>query len=66
MRDSFLHYTVMLFIVTGALLLAVEAKIYKKAQLRKETISALFAGWLQIVLGLAIYLGAWIYTRWLW
>ncbi|WP_078428026.1 CLC_0170 family protein [Alkalihalobacterium alkalinitrilicum] len=58
------HYAVILFLISGGLVLYVDVRIYKRDDLKKEKKAAKILGWLNITLGLLIFLVDWSYYIW--
>ncbi|MCM3729411.1 hypothetical protein M3226_27865 [Neobacillus cucumis] len=63
---GFLPYVIVIFIVTGLFILLVDAKMYKKAKQKKERKASLIFGWMNIALGLGLFLINWIYNHFIW
>jgi uncharacterized membrane protein len=63
---GYVNYTILLLLLTGGLILQVDVKNYKSTKLVKEKKLALVLGWLNLALGAAIFVGNWIYQRYLW
>ncbi|WP_071394684.1 CLC_0170 family protein [Bacillus tuaregi] len=66
MMLGFLGYAVLVFEVTGFLLLLEDVRAYKNAQLKKEKTTAILLGWTNISLGFLIFLSNWIYQQVSW
>ncbi|MEH7419435.1 CLC_0170 family protein [Neobacillus drentensis] len=63
---GFLPYVIVIFIVTGLFILLVDAKMYKKEKQKKEHKASLIFGWLNIALGLGLFLTNWVYNNFIW
>ncbi|MCL6453609.1 MAG: hypothetical protein K6T78_08290 [Alicyclobacillus sp.] len=55
-----------LFIITGIVLLTGDATIYRNRQMGRETKASRRLGWANVVVGVCIVIGNWVYNRWLW
>lgn len=66
MYIGYLGYVFVLFILTGSLILLIDVKAYKNANLKKERKTSLVLGWLNISLGLLLMLANWIYNKYIW
>jgi 4-hydroxybenzoate polyprenyltransferase len=60
---GYLGYIVFLFIVTGLALVFIEVKSYTKAKMNKEGKISKRVGWLNILMGLCIWIGYWFYSN---
>lgn len=63
---TFNNYTVLLLLISGLLVLVFDVKIYTKANWLREKKGAVFAGWLNICLGILSYFGYLLYEKWFW
>ncbi|MDF2725932.1 MAG: hypothetical protein K0Q59_5610 [Paenibacillus sp.] len=64
---GYLNYITMLFLATGAFTLWVDIGHYKKDKgLEKERKVAVFSGWMNISLGVLMFIGSWLYKRYVW
>jgi len=63
---GYLNYTVSLLIVTGILILFFDVKGYKLENMKKEAKVSKYLGWVNVVLGLAVLIGNWVYHKWGW
>lgn len=64
---GYLNYIIWLFLASGAYMLWVDAKHYKADPgMEKERKTAVFSGWLNLVLGVIVMIGSWVYKRYLW
>ncbi|WP_160725916.1 CLC_0170 family protein [Bacillus sp. USDA818B3_A] len=63
---GFLPYAIAIFIATGLFILLVDANMYKKAKQKREHKASLILSWMNIVLGLGLFLANWIYNNFLW
>ncbi len=61
---GYLHYLVVLFLVTGALLLRVDMRMYQLMKLPKEQKVTRWLGWINLTFGLVIWIGKWLLGRW--
>lgn len=59
-------YVVLLLLITGILILFFDVKRYEAAKMNKEKRGARFAGWLNICLGIILFIGYWVYEKWFW
>lgn len=63
---GFLPYVVTIFLATGLFILLIDVKIYKKAGQKKEQKATLILGWINILMGLGVFLTNWIYNNYIW
>ncbi|CAM4013127.1 CLC_0170 family protein [Lederbergia lenta] len=63
---GYLYYIIGLMIVTGMFMLILDVKRYKKDKMNKEHKFAKFLGWMYVVLASTLFLGNWVYQKWLW
>lgn len=63
---SYLNYAVPLWLFAGCALLWVESKVYEQAGMPREQHVARLLGWLNIVLGIALFVCNWAFKKWLW
>lgn len=63
---GYINYLVTLFIVSGYLLLKVDAPLYKNGSMEREKKYAKFLGWSNIALGLIIFVANWVYENFFW
>lgn len=64
---GYLNYIVILFLATGAFTLAVDIAHYNKDKgMNRERKVALFSGWMNVVLGVLMLIGSWLYKRYIW
>jgi hypothetical protein len=61
---GYLSYIGILLVGTGGLILRFDVPIYRRDRLQKETKVAHSLGWLNLVLGVLVFLGQWVYTWW--
>ncbi|XEC92900.1 CLC_0170 family protein [Paenibacillus tarimensis] len=57
-------FLVLQFIVTGMLIIRFDTKRYTISNMHKERRTARFLGWLNVVLGVAIFAANWVYRQW--
>ncbi|MBW8349469.1 hypothetical protein K0H71_08435 [Bacillus sp. IITD106] len=62
----YIFYFIVLLIGTGIFILMIDVKTFKKIQMKKEKMFALFLGWTNILAGVFLYLGYWVYQNWFW
>jgi hypothetical protein len=64
---GYLNYIIVLFLATGAFGLLIDLKHYSKEKgMEKERKVALFSGWMNVVLGVLMMIGSWLYKRYIW
>ncbi|MBT2659232.1 hypothetical protein J7E81_29220 [Bacillus sp. ISL-18] len=63
---GFLPYVIGIFIGSGLFVLLVDAKMYKKEKQKKEQKASLIFGWMNLAIGLGIFLANWIYNNFIW
>jgi hypothetical protein len=63
---GFLPYVVVIFLVTGLFNLLIDAKTYKKGGQKKEQKASLILGWVNLGLGLGLFLANWVYNNFIW
>ena len=63
---GFLPYVTVFLIVTGLFIILVDAKMYKKAKQKKEQKASIIFGWMNITIGLGVFLANWIYNKFIW
>lgn len=59
-------YVIVLFFLTGALILITDVKAYKNAELKKEQKVAMFLGWINVSMGFMLMVGNWVYKYFVW
>ncbi|WP_309123391.1 CLC_0170 family protein [Paenibacillus sp.] len=64
-ETGYFLYVVFLFLSTGALILTVDAKRYKTSNLRREGKYAFFMGWFNVLAGIALWGGNWVYSTYI-
>jgi len=62
-ETGFFQYVVFLFLVTGATILAIDARLYKNARMRREGKYAFFLGWINLAAGVVAWAGNWAYSK---
>lgn len=64
---GYLNYITILFFATGVFTLWVDIGHYNKDKgLEKERKVAIFSGWMNITLGVLMFVGSWLYKRYIW
>jgi len=63
---GYTNFIVFLFLLTGAFALRYDVSIYKKAGMMKEWKGARMAGYTNLVLGVLVFVGYYIYKKWFW
>jgi uncharacterized membrane protein len=61
---SYINYLVLLFVITGILILVIDAKAYKQKQQSKEEKLSRVLGWSNIVLSVVVFIGNWALQKW--
>lgn len=62
----FITWAGVMFLVAGAFLLGIDANSYAVKRLVREARSATLLGWVNVCLGIASFVGNWIYSKWFW
>jgi hypothetical protein len=60
-QDGILFITVLLFVFSGVMALVLDVKILKRDKLDREKKTAYVFGWINVSLGLMVYVGFWVY-----
>ncbi|MBS4214341.1 MULTISPECIES: CLC_0170 family protein [Neobacillus] len=63
---GYMVYVIILFGLSGFMLLLTDAKKYKKAAQKKEQKVSLILGWINISIGIGLILFNWIYQNLVW
>lgn len=63
---SSVFYVVLLFVLTGLLILLIDIKGYRNKKLTKERKVARALGWLNLSVGTLAFVANWIYRQWFW
>jgi uncharacterized membrane protein len=64
---TYVYYTVSLLLITGILVLVFDTKRYDtRAKNYKVQKGASILGWLNISLGIVLFIGYWVYDKWFW
>jgi len=63
---GFLPYVIVILILTGLFIILVDAKMFKKAKQKKEQKASMIFGWMNIAIGLGVFLANWIYNHFFW
>ncbi len=58
---GYMNYIIVLLLLTGGLILLFDVRDYAASGMFKEKQSALFMGWGNIVLGILLFIGNWVY-----
>ncbi len=61
---GYTYYAVILFLLSGGLVLYIDVKIYRRDKLEKEMKIAKYLGWINLALGVIIFLADWSYYMW--
>ncbi|TLS48321.1 hypothetical protein FE782_31310 [Paenibacillus antri] len=61
-ESGYFQYVVFLFLATGALILTIDAKRLKASNMPREGKYAFLLGWLNILAGIAVWGGNWVYS----
>jgi hypothetical protein len=62
MTSGYIDFTILILLITGALSLQIDVKIYALSNQLKEKKAARFMGWFNIALGVAAFIGNWVYN----
>ncbi|GAX91947.1 CLC_0170 family protein [Effusibacillus lacus] len=60
---GYINYVVVLFIVTGFLILRFDAKGYGLRKMHKEQKAARIIGWANLLGGIVTFVGHWVYQK---
>jgi hypothetical protein len=63
---GYLNYIVFLFLATGGYILWVDVKNYRGDQYKKEKKAAKLLVWINFTLGISVFIGSWVYKRYIW
>lgn len=63
---GYTYYLIFLFILTGVMMMIVDVKAYNKAKMKREQKYAKILGWVNIILGVMIYIANLTYETWFW
>lgn len=63
---GFLSYAIPLWLFTGAIILQMDVKGYEQAGMGKERKVSRFVGWLNIGLGILMFVANWSLNKWGW
>lgn len=63
--SSYFNFAVPLWLIAGCLLV-LESKGYERSDMPKEQQIARMLGWLDIVIGLLLFIGNWAFKKWVW
>ncbi|HLU22374.1 CLC_0170 family protein [Lederbergia graminis] len=63
---GYTYYLIFLLILTGVMMMIVDVKAYNKAKMKREKKYAKILGWVNIILGVMIYIANLTYETWFW
>jgi uncharacterized membrane protein len=63
---GYVNFTIILLLITGGLMLRFDVMGYELKNLKKEKKTARILGWINVVLGAAIFIGNWIFQKFFW
>ncbi|MFK9094353.1 CLC_0170 family protein [Bacillus salipaludis] len=66
MNIGYMMYVIILFGLSGLILLLTDVKKYKQAAQKKEQKVSLILGWISISIGIGLTLFNWIYQNFVW
>ncbi|WP_066322203.1 CLC_0170 family protein [Bacillus sp. FJAT-29814] len=66
MNIGYMIYIIILFFLSGLILLLTDVKKYKKAAQDKEQKVSLILAWINISIGMGLSLANWIYQNFVW
>lgn len=66
MNIGYMIYIIILFFLSGLILLLTDVKKYKKAAQKKEQKVSLILAWINISFGMGLSLVNWIYQNFVW
>lgn len=61
---GYINYVVGLFLLSSVVVLFIDVKIYERDKLKKEGKAARFLGWVNMALGVLVFLVNWGYYAW--
>ncbi|WP_026559472.1 CLC_0170 family protein [Bacillus sp. J37] len=64
MYIGYMNYLIAIFIITGCLIMRYDYPFYKNKKMKKEEKVTKFFGRGNIVLGLLLFAGNWVYNTW--
>lgn len=59
---GYINFTIFLLLFTGIIMLSLDVKVYQQVNLMKENKAARFLGWLNLILGVVVFVGQWFYN----
>ncbi|WP_426454458.1 CLC_0170 family protein [Paenibacillus sp. S-38] len=62
---GYANFTTFLLLLSGVLLLTVDVRAYRQGGMDKERKVAKWLGWANLLLGLCVWAGNWLYQQWL-
>lgn len=63
---GYIGYVIPLWLVTGFLILRLDVRGYESAKMMKEKSIARFLGWLNVALGILLFVAQWAFRKWSW
>lgn len=63
---GYVNYLVILFMITGLLIVFFEVKGFKRSKLMKESKVARWLGWTNVGFGAIVFLANWTYRNFFW
>jgi uncharacterized membrane protein len=62
---GYINFTIFLLLFTGIIMLRLDVKVYQSVNLMKENKAARILGWLNLILGVVVFMGHWFYNSFL-
>jgi hypothetical protein len=67
MIGTYTYYATALFLITGILILVFDVNRYdQKTKMYTIQKGARFLGWINLCLGVVLFIGYWVYDKWFW
>ncbi|MEK3886500.1 CLC_0170 family protein [Bacillus sp. FSL K6-3431] len=63
---GYANYIIVLLIITGILILLLDVKAFNEAKMKKEKKFSQFLGWINITIGVGLFVANWTYQNLLW
>lgn len=61
---EYIHYLIVLLIISGFYILAIDTKTYRN--MKREKRATIFLGWLNVSLGILLFATNWVYVNLVW
>lgn len=63
---GYLYYIVVLFLASGLITLGLDVRNYKHKQANREKTAAIWSAWINLSLGVLMFIASWVYKRYYW